>query len=165
LYSRKQKDRQRSTSKIVLFWFLSVKSTLCGVSVISREQKLLDKNELSLLPLPRVLWSSWCCLSPLPRSSEIRDAVGTYRVSLRTWFYSLEEGAARAALRALQLGLGYVLNSWCARSEVPFRDHTTDVEYGASSEQREGVAMSKRGIHSCLSHDLFSWPLLVLFFF
>jgi hypothetical protein len=25
--------------------------------------------------------------------------------------------------------------------------------------------MSKRGIHSCRSHDLFSWPLLVLFFF
>jgi hypothetical protein len=75
LYSRKQKDRQQSTSKIVRFWFLSVKAPLCGVSVISREQKLLDKNELSLLPVPRVLWSSWCCLSPLPRSSEIRDAV------------------------------------------------------------------------------------------
>jgi hypothetical protein len=165
LYSRKQKDRQQSTSRIVLFWFLSVKSPLCGISVISRDQKLLDKNELSLLPVPRVLWSSWCCLSPLPRSSEIRDAVGTYRVSVRTWFCSLEEGAARAALRALQLGLGlgYVLDSWCARSEVLFRDHTTDAACGASSEREPRC----RSAVSILAYRTISFPghFLVLFFF
>ncbi len=95
-------------------------------------------------------------LSPLPRSSEIRDAVGTYRVSLRTWFCSLEEGAARAALRALQLGLGlgYLLDSWCAQSEALFRDHTTDAACGASSEREPRC----RSAVSILAYSTISFP-------
>jgi hypothetical protein len=103
-----------------------------------------------------------CCdrpgaaLSPLPRSSEIRDAVGTYRVSLRTWFCSLEEGAARAALQALQLGLGlgYLLDSWCAQSDALFRDHTTDAARGASSERESRC----RSAVSILAYRTISFP-------
>lgn len=64
-------ERQATTYKQkCLVWFLPVKSPLCGVSLIIREQKLLAKNELPLSPVPCELWSSRCVQLGLGLGSE-----------------------------------------------------------------------------------------------